>query len=428
MASAVASDKPMEAMEAGMDEPLDAGMEALDPGIVQQVEEEYKLSDEQVESEDVLCEAFYLAKGNCKKVLLAMCFGLATEDGSRKLADLESEPYSSLSKTRCHPNLQIYRQEIVRRCRAVGVKPPRCSNYSKGRCVTWLLENPVKAEDCVSFLLQIKDEYWSIQNAAATEKAEIAKDKLRTANWCSNKPFLRLYCCMVHDKAREALLRKDDCLTRCQLDAGRSSYERPKTFEEIVAAIYNDEDFVPVTESLPTLHVFFGDTIELPFSNMPGGEIDAEEVKCRYTDCRAKLIVMVKDWEKSGNGFGQRARDSDDYGRFSEAHVTELAEGDNQGSFMLTRDGHREHHLYLWHLANTMGVLSNVLTVLSKAVAADGDSAPTDCSSSRKKRKKQEEGATQFQHSITSSLAYIAVSAKERRLYFVSKRRTKTIC
>jgi len=186
-------------------------------------------------------------------------------------------------------------------------------------------------------------------------------------------------------------------------------------FKEIVADLYNDEEYIPVTSPLPMLHSYFAEPIELPLCDMPGGEIDAADVKARYMDARVKLIIMVKDWEKSGNGFGQRPKDDEEYGRFSKEHPG-LQEGDNRQSFMRPENGQKEHHLYFWHLADEYGILSNVLTVLSGAVAADGDSVRTDCSSARKKRKKQVEGPTEFQHSITASLANMAVCAKEHIL------------
>ena len=53
--------------------------------------------------------------------------------------------------------------------------------------------------------------------------------------------------------------------------------------------------------------------------------------------------------------------------------------------------GHRIHHLYLWHIADEMGVLSNVLNILSSEVGADGNNVPTDTAKTQKKRLREEE-------------------------------------
>jgi hypothetical protein len=73
------------------------------------------------------------------------------------------------------------------------------------------------------------------------------------------------------------------------LDA-RKHKERPTTFYEIVAEDFNDEDVVFYTECLPELHHVFAHEIELKFSKMPGGSITAEDVKIRFSSCRANLI------------------------------------------------------------------------------------------------------------------------------------------
>jgi hypothetical protein len=55
------------------------------------------------------------------------------------------------------------------------------------------------------------------------------------------------------------------------LDAGKAHDERPGTFEDIVAELYNDEIFIAVTEALLELHMDFDEPIMLPFDKMPGG-------------------------------------------------------------------------------------------------------------------------------------------------------------
>ena len=46
-------------------------------------------------------------------------------------------------------------------------------------------------------------------------------------------------------------------------------------------------------------------------------------------------------------------------------------DGGDRGSYVNLKYGRRSHHLYLWHIGDTMGVLKNVLGVLSGEVALD---------------------------------------------------------
>ena len=82
-------------------------------------------------------------------------------------------------------------------------------------------------------------------------------------------------------------------------------------------------------------------------------------------------------WEASGNGFGQRQRNDNTFGHFSVEHE-EQEDGDNRANFLRTHLGHRLHHLYLWQIADKMGVLQDVLCVINAEVGGDGDNIHTD--------------------------------------------------
>jgi hypothetical protein len=180
-----------------------------------------------------------------------------------------------------------------------------------------------------------------------------------------------------------------------------------------VARLYNDPDLEFYTESLAGLHDTFARPINLDYDlTMPGGDITPEDVKKKVGDARAKLLQVsttlvlfsghctsavnmcpmtslflqiVANWEQSGNGFGQCAITDKNYGHFKLHTVN----GDNLASFINDKVGHRVHHLYLWYLANKMGILSNVLNVLSAKASADGDNVHTD---TQRVQRKQAQG------------------------------------
>jgi hypothetical protein len=99
--------------------------------------------------------------------------------------------------------------------------------------------------------------------------------------------------------------------------------------------------------------------------------------------CCAKII---KDCENSGNGFGQRDESDENFGHYERSAATD---GDERVSFVKTAIGQRFHHLYFWHLADLMGVLKNVLNVLSAEVAADTDTVPRETTSTQRSRVKR---------------------------------------
>jgi hypothetical protein len=103
---------------------------------------------------------------------------------------------------------------------------------------------------------------------AAKEAEEAGKEKLANASWMGNLPWLMLYCCMVHDQACWAILVKDNCLVRDELDACNLDMYP----EAVVARLYNNLDTEFSTETtMPELHAAFAMLINLDFLLMPGG-------------------------------------------------------------------------------------------------------------------------------------------------------------
>lgn len=91
----------------------------------------------------------------------------------------------------------------------------------------------------------------------------------------------------------------------------------------------------------------------------------------------------------SGNGFGQRDAETEEWGHFAEAHL-QLQCGDNRSEFILPQKGHRVHHLCLWHLADMTGILSNVLNIMSAEVAANSQNVATDTAQVQRSSKKRQ--------------------------------------
>ena len=119
----------------------------------------------------------------------------------------------------------------------------------------------------------------------------LQRERLLAANWTGDKPWLRFYCFLAKDTVQEALVEQNRCLTREELDA-RNCEDRPSSYYQLVADLYNAEWYNPKTAADPDLHDLFRTQISLPFSEMPGGRMTPEDVKNRFCDCRGKLIQV----------------------------------------------------------------------------------------------------------------------------------------
>ena len=133
-------------------------------------------------------------------------------------------------------------------------------------------------------------------------------------------------------------------------------------------------------------------------------------------------MQIVANWELSGNGLGQRTEEDKGFGEFTDDHL-DCEDGDNRSTYIQIHKGHRFHHLYLWHLSDTMGVLNNVLNILSKEVGADSGNVHIDTARVQRTRKRsngddEEEIADRclFRKTLGVSMAQVAISQKEESI------------
>jgi hypothetical protein len=315
-----------------------------------------------------ICQRYYKCNGEKLTELMTMCIGLKSVVDDRYLGDASLEPYASMKfRKKVTPTQKHMVEEIKRRslCNNDEDNPtPLCNYWTKERLQAWLSQNPVVVPEDVVFLRDEEHKLFESLNNARSENGSSGEPK--SGAWTTNEPYLRMYHCMFHDDVKPALLRLNNTLGRPELDA-RNSSARPETFFEAVCRIYNDEDIMMETEALPDLHYSFAYPIVLLFEDMPG-ELNPEECKKRFADCRAKLIKIISKWELSGNGFGQRTLDEDEFGHMGEDN---LEAGDNRGNFLDSMT--KEHILYFWHLADKNELLKNVLNVIADTSAADTD-------------------------------------------------------
>ncbi|CAB9517520.1 expressed unknown protein [Seminavis robusta] len=273
-------------------------------------------------------ERYYKCGGEKAADLLAMCIGLKTFD-LREAGNVEVEPYCSMKLKKKH-----FCEEIRRRCILEGIVPgPKCGNWERKKCLGWLQAHPLQNHNDRSI--------------------------------------------------REKFLEMHRLGDREELDA-RNSEDRPETVYESVARLFNDNEHEVFSRCLPDLHFSFAEVLDCSFEHMPGA-ITPDEVKRRWGDCRAKLIKIIAKWELSGNGFGQRVQEDEEFGHLGEDL---LQCGDNRANFLDSQT--KEHILYLWHVSDDQEILKNVMSVISESCAAStvacSSVAPSDNASARKRK------------------------------------------
>jgi hypothetical protein len=349
------------------------------------------------------CEALYQYKKKSLPVLIAMIQGLRYEEGVDMrigwMFDLDEDEFlkSMPQRNLVLPKGNHLKDEAARRAQILELKPLRKS-ASKSQMIEWLRMNPIENGIDVEWLKRKAKSLYVSFKVLSEEAAANQRESLINKNWIMENN-LRLYLACMSDEARLLMTTKDDCLNRSELD-GRNSLERPKTWYEKTAEVYNSDEIF-YTECLPDLHETFAEPMALNLEDMPGGPITADTVKVRLSDARARLIILISRWERSGNGFGlQREEDDAEFGHV-DAEDT-FVDGDDRSRFIRPDLGLKVHHLYLWHLSDKMGVLKNVLNVLSKEVAVDGDNIPSGLSQTQKKRKSPPVASVQDEESEQS--------------------------
>ena len=239
-----------------------------------------------------ICASLYKDKGESKKLLMAMAYGIKV--GDRNIGNCEVEPYIS-AKGKAHfvPVVPHLIDEVLRRCASRKIAPVKCRNYPKPKLLTWLSKNPIEDAADVAFLVMEKGRFRKVYTDAQDEKEKnplTNKEPSKNKPWTQNDPFLRLYHCLIEDNVKQAFLKKDDALCRQQLDANKSTKRSP-TWAELARDRFNDPTFLPNSFVLVDLHQDFEHAIPLEFEHMPG-PITTDDVKSRVADCRAKLLLV----------------------------------------------------------------------------------------------------------------------------------------
>lgn len=350
------------------------------------------------------CQKLYNDNSNSKKILLSMAISIGS------FGDLSMEPYkSAVNRKSFTPTADNLKDEISRRAAFFKLdKKPRPKGWNTARLIQWLVGNPITEVDDIEFITREVSDFESKLVAAANERSSEAELHRGVEAWLGAEPFLRLYHVMMDDKVREAYTNLNNVLNRAELDA-RNSEARPPDFYDLACNLFNDNQFNPETHVYPDLHEDFKSPIKLLFKDAPT-PATPQKIKEKIADIRARLVVIIDKWERSGNGGGNRSIDDDDYGRISSMTLQD----DDRANFL---GGNKPHLLYFWQILDECELLQRTLSIIPKEHSASSDGIPSTSSSTtgsnrKKPRDDDDEDTKNFQRKIEASFSDIASSSR----------------
>jgi hypothetical protein len=241
------------------------------------------------------CETMFMHSKKSQPHLIAMCQGLVTRSQdpytTTYLFDLEVDELlkNCPQKAQLLPQVKHLKEEATRRSSVMKIKPLKKS-ATKAELIEWLKNHPVNDSMDEAFLYFEGNKTYGMLMQQADDAVLAEAERRSTSNWNSPFPWMRLYHCSLDDDVLELLKTSSDCMTRPELDA-RNSQERPPLYWQTIADKYNSDEIYD-SYALPEIHSRFAESIELKFSDMPGGAMTADDVKWRLGEARAKMIAV----------------------------------------------------------------------------------------------------------------------------------------
>ena len=313
-------------------------------------------------------EVHLVENENSKKVLLAMVVGLKDEENNVFDGNYCTNEYPTKHRRKWMPSLADFVAEIKRRKVLMGQKPKANSQMKLDTALNWLNQNPITDEQDKDYVLtQMKTFMNASSNLAGTDDSSP-----KSKHWKGSLPFLRLIHCLVdNDEVREAFQRSFTVLSRKELD-GRKNPETQKACPwELISKYFNSASFNPKSTKYPQLHDEFKEQIDLSFDNVKGmGELNATKAKSKFVLMKNYLIFVKMNYEKSGNGDGCMALNSDSS---TEDILKQLKviDGDDKKNFL---QGRPPYTLYFWMKVDECNLMESVTQQLNDVVGIDTSS------------------------------------------------------
>ena len=140
--------------------------------------------------------------------------------------------------------------------------------------------------------------------------------------------------------------------------------------------------------------------------------MDCDKAKDIVRAMRPRLLCIINDYKRSGNGSGQRAANDEEWGHFD---LSMCVDGDDRKNF-LHNDG--SEILYWWHVLDEYQMLRFTTSVLSVSVQASAERS-AEVAPPRRRRSTDDDGETRREIAVNLG----SVGSAVQRLSYVSLQR-----
>ena len=275
--------------------------------------------------------------------------------------------------------IPFLKKEIIRRAITESVDPlPRIKQWTKDKCIDWLENNPPHV-----------DEREYIHKCYQNMLDEFRMHYLFNSGSMEANLFrlLRAIECLLHRNLRSKFLKRNDQLSRHQID-GRNSAMRPKTLYEDAADMYNSKVVLKSRNFNEKYGEPFHEVVDLhpPTKNH---FLTAEAMKKICTDkFRGSIISIHESFHTSGGGQGAREGSTlKDFVTGPKAKKTVRANGDATGYFYASLEEEDLLHEFMNVVNSDVGVsMTNVPRINSKTKKKRSSTSNSGSSGRKKKR------------------------------------------
>mmetsp|Transcript_12892 Transcript_12892/g.24210 ORF Transcript_12892/g.24210 Transcript_12892/m.24210 type:complete len:518 (+) Transcript_12892:68-1621(+) len=352
----------------------------------------------------------YHASGNSKMMLCVLCIGLMSDSGD-PIMDISREPWNSIRpKSDIKPKGKDLVNEVLRHADAFQLTPaPRPNGWNTQKLMHWLNRNPVTQSRDIKFLCDEVSRVHEILVLAKKEEEEEESKMQQMLSWRDKVPYLRMIHCILEDDVKVAYLKRNDPVSRTQLDARNLVEKRPLNVYELIADKWNSPFFNSKTE-VSECHLHYMVSIDCSYSQVKDlAPATPQKVRDKLTEMRTSLIRIIDNWEHSGQGDGGNdynfddedgveIRDGYEVNNEQEKQFGELKDHsrralDSRSSFLQKRPSYL---LYFWEMIDKHDLLKTTVNRrLNEGTGAlDGSvgSVPTVAVQSASKNKRKTNG------------------------------------
>ena len=330
---------------------------------------------------------------NSYRVIFAMAIGLKDQITKKPIADYDNDELfmKRKDKKKFKPTLTDLVNEVKRRKVTNGDTSCTRSQGKKDCFVLWLQNNPITIPDDVAF---VEDKVRVIKGLFEKLPASAKETSEGKSKWSGVAPHIRfMHCYVTIDKMREKFVEYQKCKNRIQLDGRHNTETQQEDFWQVVADLFNNSSYNPVSFIFPNLHEDFMEEIDITWNAVRNmGTLTREKAYSKHLTHSAALSKIKENYDRSGNGEGNRLTLDDDEN--GPGIALKISGGDTKASYL---GGYESYILYFWQVCELFQFEKRVVQMIDNEYALDNGNIPSatvvNANTKRNKKRKAEKEA-----------------------------------